>query len=101
MLASGASESGRAAATEAPPRYIDLTHPIPTFEPLADTPGEPDLNRPHGDSKAIPSFFNQAVLQTSVNPNGAEQGHFLPRLPDDRRASWDPCRHALALRQRQ
>lgn len=58
------------------PIYLDLTHTIPTFEPLATAPNEPDLSRPHADSKAVPSFFRQAVLQTSTNSTGAHQGHF-------------------------
>jgi kynurenine formamidase len=56
--------------------YIDLTHTIPTFEPLADKPGEPDLTKPHADSKPVPSFFRQAVLETSTNSTGEHQGHF-------------------------
>jgi len=58
------------------PIYLDLTHTIPTFEPLATAPNEPDLSRPHADSKAVPSFFRQAVLQTSTNSTGVHQGHF-------------------------
>jgi kynurenine formamidase len=76
VLSSCASDGGRAAGVKAKPLYLDLTHPIPTFESLAEKPGEPNLSKPHGDSKAIPSFFMQAVLQTSVNPTGVRQGHF-------------------------
>lgn len=56
--------------------YFDLTHTIPTFEPLATAPNEPDLSKPLADSKPVPSFFRQAVLQTSTNSTGAHQGHF-------------------------
>ena len=56
--------------------YLDLTHTIPTFEPLASAPHLPDLSRPHAHSKPIPSFFRQAVFQTSTNSTGADQGHF-------------------------
>ena len=56
--------------------YLDLTHTIPTFESLAAKPGEPDLTKPHADSKPAPSFFRQAVLQTSTNSTGEHQGHF-------------------------
>lgn len=66
----------RAAGVPSKPIYLDLTHVIPTFESLADRQGEPDLSKPHGDSKAVPSFFMQAVLQTSTNPTGDRQGHF-------------------------
>ena len=37
---------------------------------------EPDLTKPHAHSKPVPSFFRQAVLQTSTNSTGAHQGHF-------------------------
>ena len=56
VLASCASDGGRAAGAKAKPLYLDLTHPIPTFESLAEKPGEPNLSKPQGDkgrSRAI------------------------------------------------
>jgi len=76
VLSSCSSAGSRAGGVTGKPLYLDLTHPIPTFESLAETPSEPDLSKPHGDSKAVPSFFRQAVLVTSVNPTGERQGHF-------------------------
>jgi len=68
--------SAEAQSTSATPLYLDLTHTIPTFEPLAAKPGEPDLAKPHADSKPIPSFFRQVVMQPSTNSTGEDQGHF-------------------------
>lgn len=83
LTACGSAEGSQGEASalflseaKAKPLYLDLTHPIPTFEGLATNPGEPDLTKPHADSQAVPSFFRQAVLQTSVNSTGADQGHF-------------------------
>lgn len=57
---------------------IDLTHPIPTFEPLRSDPTKPDLSRPVGDSKPIAGFYQQAVIYPlDVWPTN--QGHFLSR----------------------
>lgn len=53
---------------------VDLTHPIPTFKPMANDPGKPDLEQPWLDSKAIPSFGPQAVLSYVEFPTN--QGHF-------------------------
>lgn len=74
LSACGSAEGSQ--GDSAKPLYIDLTHTIPTFEPLADKPGEPDLTRPHANSRPVPSFFRQAVLQTSTNSTGEHQGHF-------------------------
>jgi len=76
VLSACGSAEGSQGAASANPLYLDLTHRVPTFESLAAKPGEPDLDKPHADSKAIPSFFRQAVLQTSTNSTGAHQGHF-------------------------
>jgi kynurenine formamidase len=69
----GSAEAQSASGT---PLYLDLTHTIPTFESLAAKPGEPDLDKPHAQSKPVPSFFRQAVLTTSTNSTGEQQGHF-------------------------
>ncbi|HXV26312.1 MAG TPA: cyclase family protein [Alphaproteobacteria bacterium] len=53
---------------------IDLTHPIPTFQPMAGDPSKPDLNQPWLDSKPIASFGQQAILSISAFPTN--QGHF-------------------------
>jgi len=46
-------------------RVIDLTHVIPTFQPLDSDPTKPDLSRPWGNSKPVPTFEQQAILSTS------------------------------------
>ena len=68
---------GSAAAAET--LVIDLTHPLPTFEPTGGDITKPDLAKPYLDSKPIPTFGIQAVLQISEFPTN--QGHFdLGRL---------------------
>jgi kynurenine formamidase len=58
---------------------IDLTHPIPTFEPMAGDPTAPDLAKPWLDSQPVPSFGQQTVLAIGQFPVG--DGHFdLGRL---------------------
>jgi kynurenine formamidase len=69
-IALGGCASGGTSA-----RYIDLTHPMPTFDPAADASSLPDLAKPMGGSKAIPSFFPQAVFQPSTNLTN--EGHFF------------------------
>src|SRR5687768_61158 len=81
LTACGSAEGSQAnvlsqSDVKAKPLYLDLTHEIPTFEGLASNPSEPDLTKPHAHSQAVPSFFRQAVLQTSTNSTGADQGHF-------------------------
>lgn len=81
LTACGSAEGSQAnvlsqSDVKAKPLYLDLTHEIPTFEGLATNPSEPDLTKPHAHSQAVPSFFRQAVLQTSTNSTGADQGHF-------------------------
>ncbi len=53
---------------------IDLTHPIPTFQPMEGDPMKPDLSKPWLDSKPIPSFGQQAVFSLGRFPTN--QGHF-------------------------
>ncbi|AGW90235.1 hypothetical protein N234_09355 [Ralstonia pickettii DTP0602] len=75
MLAGCGASHAQASAEEAEEtRFIDLTYPIPTFEPLPGKPTEADLTKPLGESKPIPSFFPQAVFVPSVNP--MDSGHF-------------------------
>lgn len=53
---------------------IDLTHPLPTFKPMAGDPMKADLNQPWLGSKPIPTFGQQAILSLSEFPTN--QGHF-------------------------
>ena len=53
---------------------VDLTHPIPTFAPMSDNPMKPDMSKPYLDSKAIPTFSQQAVFALAKFPTN--QGHF-------------------------
>lgn len=58
---------------------VDLTHPIPTFEPTGEDITTPDLAKPYGNSQPIPTFGVQTVLQIAQFPTS--QGHFdLGRL---------------------
>lgn len=67
--------SGTAAPARADLTFIDLTHAIPTFAPLAEDPTKPDLSKPVGDSKPIAGFYHQAVLYPAdIWPT--DQGHF-------------------------
>ncbi|WP_158289982.1 cyclase family protein [Ramlibacter sp. WS9] len=59
---------------KAKPLYLDLTHEIPTFAPLASDPAKPDLTQPHAHSQPVPSFFRQVALQPSENH--FDDGHF-------------------------
>ncbi len=68
-----------ASAQAADSFMVDLTHPIPTFQPMAGDATSPDLSKPHKNSRAIPSFGQQAVFALSEFPTS--QGHFdLGRL---------------------
>lgn len=53
---------------------VDLSHPIPTFAPMADDPMKPDMSKPYLDSKPIPTFGQQTVFALSKFPTN--QGHF-------------------------
>jgi kynurenine formamidase len=53
---------------------VDLSHPIPTFAPMADDPMKPDMSKPYLDSKPIPTFGQQTVFTLSKFPTN--QGHF-------------------------
>ena len=53
---------------------VDLTHPIPTFQPMEGDPMKPDMSKPWLDSTAIPSFGQQTVLAIGRFPTN--QGHF-------------------------
>ncbi len=53
---------------------VDLTHPIPTFKPMAGDPMKPDTTQPWLDSKPIPTFGQQSILTISQFPTN--WGHF-------------------------
>ena len=53
---------------------IDLTHPIPTYQPMEGDPSKADTGKPWGDNRAFPSFGPPAVLSISEFPTN--QGHF-------------------------
>jgi kynurenine formamidase len=63
-----------ASAATAETFTIDMTHPIPTFQPMEGDATAPDMSKPWKDSKAIPSFGQQTVLTISEFPTN--QGHF-------------------------
>lgn len=58
----------------ASPFLIDLTHPLPTFEPMDGDPMKADTSRPWLSSKPIPTFGQQTVLAISQLPTN--RGHF-------------------------
>jgi hypothetical protein len=43
-------------ANLSPRTVLDLTHPIPTYQSLADSPVRPDLNKPLTDIKPYPIY---------------------------------------------
>jgi len=64
-------------ANLSPRTVIDLTHPIPTYQSLADNPVRPDLNKPLTDVKPYPIYGEQAVLwlrQIPTNHGHIESG---------------------------
>lgn len=68
-----------AALSAAPARadltFVDLTHAIPTFQPSAEDPTKPDLDKPIGDSAPIAGFYHQAILYPAdIWPTN--EGHF-------------------------
>jgi len=63
-----------AAGAEAADFTVDLTHPIPTFQPMEGDAMKPDMAKPWLDSKAIPSFGQQTVFALGRFPTN--QGHF-------------------------
>ncbi len=55
--------------------FLDLTQPIPTFEPSAEDPTKPDLSKPMGNSAPISGFYHQAILYPAdIWPTN--EGHF-------------------------
>ena len=75
LIAVAAAGAVLAAATaEAGPKVLDLTHPIPTYKPMADDPTKADVNRPWGDARQFPSFGAPAILTLGKFPTN--QGHF-------------------------
>ena len=60
-----------------PGTVFDLTHPIPTYQALADNPVRPDLNKPLTNLKPYPIYGEQAVLwlrQIPTNHGHIESG---------------------------
>ena len=53
---------------------IDLSHPVPTFQPMEGDPMKPDTSKPWLDSQPIPSFGQQTVLSFGQFPTN--QGYF-------------------------
>ena len=53
---------------------IDLTHPIPTFQPMEGDPMKPDMSKPHEDIGLHPTFGGHAVFALGTFPTN--QGHF-------------------------
>lgn len=54
--------------------FIDLTHPIPTFEALEGDPMKPDLGKPIMGSVPVPTFGQQVIRWTFPFPTN--QGYF-------------------------
>ncbi len=63
-----------AATAQAGPKVLDLTHPLPTYKPMADDPAKADLNQPWGDARRFPSFGAPAILTIGQFPTS--DGHF-------------------------
>ena len=73
-VAFGSSIAIAVTAAAAGQVIIDMTHPIPTFQPMKGSPMKADLTKPYLDSKPIPSFGQQTVFTLSKFPTN--QGHF-------------------------
>ncbi len=69
------STLGAAGAAQADLTFIDLTQPIPTFEPSAEDATKPDLSKPVGGSKPVAGFYHQAVLYPT-DIWRTNEGHF-------------------------
>lgn len=79
LMAAPAAAFLAAAPAQAESFLVDLTHAIPTFQPMADDPTAPDLANPWLGSEAVPTFGQQTVLAIGEFPVG--DGHFdLGRL---------------------
>ena len=61
-------------ASQAETFLVDLTHPLPTFQPMEGDPMKPDLSKPWFDSKPVPTFGQQTVLSMGEFP--VPQGTF-------------------------
>ena len=53
---------------------LDLTHPIPTFKPMAGDPMKPDMSQPWGDGAIFPTFGQHAILSITEFPT--DLGYF-------------------------
>jgi len=58
--------------------FIDLSHPIPTFEPKKNDVTKPDLTRPINSSTPIAGFYPQAILYPA-DKWATNQGYFNSR----------------------
>jgi len=58
--------------------FIDLSHPIPTFEPSVNDATKPDLQKPINSSMPIAGFYQQAILYPA-DKWPTSQGHFNSR----------------------
>ena len=75
LIAAAAAIAALAAATaQAGPKVLDLTHPLPTYKPMADDPTKADLSQPWGDARQFPSFGAPAILTIGQFPTN--QGYF-------------------------
>ena len=75
LVAAAAAIATLAVATaQAAPKVLDLTHPIPTYKPMANDPMKADMNQPWGDARRFPSFGPPAILAIGQFPTS--DGHF-------------------------
>ena len=75
LVAAAAAIATLAVATaHAAPKVLDLTHPIPTYKPMANDPMKADMNQPWGDARRFPSFGPPAILAIGQFPTS--DGHF-------------------------
>ncbi len=73
-VVAGLTAAYGASAALAETFVVDLTHPLPTFQPLDGDLTKPDMDNPWEDSQPIPTFGTQAVLQIGQFPTN--QGYF-------------------------
>ncbi len=68
MIALAAGLALTASIAWADTLIIDLSHPIPTFQPMEGDPMKPDTSKPWLDSTPVPSFGQQTVLSFGQFP---------------------------------
>ena len=62
----GASVAALSTQAQSETVWLDLTHPVPTYKPLENSPNQPDLNAPWLNSKQHPTWYQHAILTLNI-----------------------------------